>query len=269
MKEISEDLMQGSVQRTEAQRKIDTDFKNVILVGSGKGGVGKSLVASVIALSLARRGIRTALLDLDIHGASLPLYFELSGPLKSGKEGLEPKSVQTLKVMSLGLFVGNRPVPLRGGVSKESLIIDLIALTHWGSLDYLVVDLPPGLGDEVLTAFSLFGKKGRLILVTTPSPYATEVVSRLRELAENEEVTTKGIVVNMAYSPFGKKAKLYPFGKVKKADLEKSLKSKMLGEIPLNPKIATQGLPRVLSTHGDFSRSVNNLVEKIASSEGP
>jgi len=247
----------------EARRRIGA-IEEVILVGSGKGGVGKSLVASLIALGLARKGFRTALLDLDIHGASLPLYFELSGPLTSGKDGLEPKLVQRrLKVMSIGFFVGSRPVPLRGGASKESLILDLVALTHWGPLDYLIVDMPPGLGDEVLTAFSIFGKKAHLILVTTPSPYATEVVFRLRELAWSEGITTKGIVVNMAYSLFGGKRKLYPFGKTKKADLESSLKSRVLAEIQLNSKISTQRLSQVLARRSEFSISVASLVEKI------
>ena len=152
----------------------------MILVGSGKGGVGKSLISCAIALSLSKKRFRTAILDIDIHGASLPIYFELSSPLRSTKKGLEPKVVDGgLKAMSIALFTGNNPIPIRGA-EKESLIIDLFAQTNWGNLDYLVVDLPPGLGDEVLSAFSLFREKASLILVTTPSPNATKVVSRLR-----------------------------------------------------------------------------------------
>ena len=99
-------------------------------------------------------------------------------PLKSGKNGLEPKRAGKLKVMSMGLLTGNNAVPVRGA-KKQELIAQLFSITNWGKLDYLVVDLPPGTGDEVLSAFELFSDKCRLILVTTPSPNALNVVSRL------------------------------------------------------------------------------------------
>jgi len=251
----------SSIQKAEAKRKL-AKIGSVVLVGSGKGGVGKSLISCAIALSLSKKRFRTAILDIDIHGASLPIYFELSSPLRSTKKGLEPKEVNGgLKTMSLALFTGSNPIPVRGA-EKESLIIDLFALTNWGTLDYLVIDLPPGLGDEVLSAFSLFHEKASLVLVTTPSPNAIEIVSRLRQLADTEVIPVKGIVVNMAYSQY-RARKLYPFGKAKKGELERALRSRVIGEIPLDSKVSTQSLMRVLGKRGALSESLEELVKEI------
>jgi ATP-binding protein involved in chromosome partitioning len=235
---------------------------NVILVGSGKGGVGKSTVAAGLALSLSRSGHRTALLDIDIHGASVPGYLEVGPPVRSTKEGLEPKLKEGLKVMSLGLFTGSLPVPMRGD-DKQELITQLFALTNWGELDYLVVDLPPSMGDELLSAFSLFSGKATLALVTTPSPSAVSVVSRLRRLALTEKIPVKGIIVNMAYV-LGGGTKTYPFGRWEKGSMEAKFKSTVLAEIPLEPTVSTRGLVAVLRGHTDFSVAFRRLAEAFS-----
>ena len=260
MKSISSDLGQ-SIQKVEAKRKI-ARMDRIILVGSGKGGVGKSLVSCAIALSLSKRKLRTAILDVDIHGASVPTYLELSPPLKSSENGLEPELARDgLKVMSLSLFTGNNPIPMRG-LEKDSLITDLIALTHWGDLDYLVVDLPPGLGDEVLSSFSLFDKKALLLLVTTPSPIAKDVVLRLRKLAEMERMRVKGVIVNMSYLESGS-TRTYPFGRLEKDKMEKELLSPIIGEIPLEPEVSTRGLFHSLDKNGLLSISFEKLADEI------
>jgi ATP-binding protein involved in chromosome partitioning len=243
-----------------AKEKLERIAK-VILVGSGKGGVGKSTVASGLALSLSHEGQMTALLDIDIHGASVPEYLEVSPPVRSSKKGLEPKMKDGLKVMSLGLFTGNLPVPMRGE-DKQELITQLFALTNWGELDYLVVDLPPSMGDELLSAFSLFSGKATLALVTTPSPGAVSVVSRLRRLAETEKVTVQGIIVNMAYAHAGK-TKTFPFGRPDHKLLEAKFKSTIIVEIPLEPLISARGLNAVLKEPNDFSRAFQKLTEYI------
>src|SRR5271157_4404004 len=91
----------------------------VVLVGSGKGGVGKSLVACGLALGLARRGVRVAVLDVDVHGATVPDYLEVRPPVRSSERGLEPKLSAGVKVMSVALFTGNNPVPLSGGQKQD------------------------------------------------------------------------------------------------------------------------------------------------------
>lgn len=243
-----------------AKEKLERIAK-IVLVGSGKGGVGKSTVASGLALSLSHKGQRTALLDFDIHGASVPEYLDVRPPVSSSKRGLEPKTKDGLMVMSLGLFTGGLPVPMRGE-GKQELITQLFALTNWGDLDYLVVDLPPSMGDELLSAFSLFSGKATIILVTTPSPGAVSVVARLRRLAESEKVPVQGIVVNMAYLLSGR-TKTFPFGRPDRKLLEAKFKAAVIAEIPLEPLVSTRGLSGALGESNEFSHTFRKLAECI------
>ncbi len=245
-------------QAQEARKRVGQIGK-VVLVGSGKGGVGKSLVACGLALGLADEGLATGILDIDIHGASLPNYLGVYPPLRSGKDGLEPKRVGDLKVMSVALFTGNNPVPIRGE-QKQNLIAQLLSLTNWGKLDFLVVDLPPSMGDEVLTAFSLFAEKGTLVLVTTPSPNAVSIVSRLRQLADREKVPLQGIVLNMAYIT-NNGEKNYPFGKADRRSLERRLGSTIMAEIPLEPRVSTAGLRLVMRGQNELSKAFRELTK--------
>lgn len=233
----------------------------VVMVGSGKGGVGKSVVACGLAVCLCQRGYRTGLLDLDIHGASVPEYLGISPPMRSSTKGLEPKSSEGVKVMSIGLFTGSNPVPMRGS-EKQGLITQLFGLTNWGRLDYLVVDLPPSTGDELLSAFGLFGRKSSLILVTTPSPGAIAVVSRLGRLSQTEGIRVAGIALNMAYTKRGK-TKEFPFGRSERAVLERKLKSAVLAEIPLEPMVSARGLRYALSRSPDFSRAFASITKRV------
>lgn len=244
----------------EAKTRLK-DISRVTLVGSGKGGVGKSFVACALGLSLAEAGLRTALLDIDIHGASLPGYLGVKPPLKSDKGGIEPKTVGGLKVMSVGLLTGSNPVPMRGE-GKQSLITQLFALTNWGKLDILVVDLPPSMGDELLSAFALFREKGSLLLVATPSPQATGVVSRLRRLAEGERVSLEGVVLNMAYIQRDGR-RLYPFGRPDRRSLERSIGADIIAEIPLEPRLSVVGLRALLKGRGQFNAAIEDLAARV------
>ncbi len=179
--------------------------------------------------------------------------------MRSGKDGLEPKRVGDLKVMSVALFTGNNPVPIRGE-QKQNLIAQLLSLTNWGKLDFLVVDLPPSMGDEVLTAFSLFAEKGTLVLVTTPSPNAVSIVSRLRQLADREKVPLQGIVLNMAYIT-NNGEKNYPFGKADRRSLERRLGSTIMAEIPLEPRVSTAGLRLVMRGQNELSKAFRELTK--------
>lgn len=251
-----------SIHEIEARKRLES-IRRVILVGSGKGGVGKSFVASGLALTLSARGHRTGILDLDIHGASLQNYLEVSPPVESGEDGLKPKMAGALRVMSIALFTGDNAVPMRGD-KKQELIAELFSLTDWGKLEYLVVDLPPSTGDELLSAFEIFSKKCSLVLVTTPAQNAVSVVSRLRQMAESERVPVEGIVVNMAYVIQGKKMKIAPFGKFDPSLLEKRLGARVLTEIPLDPKVNSQSLRIVLAGHNAVSRGFASLAEEVA-----
>lgn len=239
-------------------------IRRVVLVGSGKGGVGKSLVAAGLAVSLVKRGKRVAVFDIDVHGASVPSYFALSPPLRSSAKGIEPETSAGVSVMSVGLLTGSRPVPVRGGL-KEGMITELFALTNWGRLDYLVVDMPPSTGDELLTALRLFGAKSSLILVTTPSEGAVSVVARLAALARSERVPVKGAVVNMAYMVRGAE-KVFPFGRAT-ASLARSLGTRTIVEIPLDPKISSHGLLSVMSGRGPVPIALGVLADCILNPE--
>lgn len=236
-------------------------IKHVILVGSGKGGVGKSFVASALAVTLSREGNSTALLDIDVHGPSLPGYLGVKPPIRSTKEGLEPKAVGKLKTMSVGFFTGDRPAPLKGG-EKQALVTQLLAQTNWGRLDFLVVDLPPGTGDELLAAFRLFAGNCRLILVTTPSERALSVVAKLARLAKQEKVEVAGFVLNMSYLSAGGR-KLYLLGKAKPKSMEKALGVKMLAEIPLEQKLNEDDLLSVLKDNKALAAAFSSLARSI------
>jgi ATP-binding protein involved in chromosome partitioning len=235
----------------------------VIMVGSGKGGVGKSLVASALAMILAEQGYKTGMLDLDLHGASLQNYFGRGPALRSSKSGLEPKWQNGVKAMSIGYFTHNNPVPVKGE-NKERLIIDLFALTNWGRLDYLIVDLPPGTGDEVMTAFSLFRDKSSLLLITTPSTYSTRIVARLQRLAQKEGVKTAGVLLNMSYLRTGS-AISYPFGKRSHSSVERDIGVRVVGELPVEPKVSEENLWGVLSGQSDFGSAMRKLCIRLVS----
>jgi ATP-binding protein involved in chromosome partitioning len=246
----------------QAVRKKLNQIGNVILVGSGKGGVGKSMIASAIAITLSKQGHRTGILDIDVHGASIPNYLGLKPPLRSSENGLEPKMLGRLRTMSIAFFAGNNPVPIRGA-EKEDLISQLMALTNWGELDYLVVDLPPGMGDEVLSAFSLFSTKCSLLLVTTPSQHATSVVSLMCKLAERERIPLAGVVLNMSYM-LNRKQRIYPLGRANRVRLEKAVGAKIVVEVPLDSRINEGRFRVILEKDNDFSRAIRDLTGKLS-----
>lgn len=243
-----------------AERRLRR-VRRVLLVGSGKGGVGKSTIACCLALTLEKESYRTGLLDLDIHGASVPDYLGLAPPVASDKDGLVPKIHGGLKVMSVGLFTGSNPVPMRGS-DKQELLMQLFGLTNWGDLDYLVVDLPPSMGDELLTSFGLFGAKSSLLLVTTPSPVSLEVVSRLKQLAEVEQVSVLGAVLNMAYVKTTR-TQLFPFGRLEKEAFERRIGTTLLSVIPLEPSLSIERPGEVLNRHKDFAKAFSNLARLV------
>jgi ATP-binding protein involved in chromosome partitioning len=148
------------------------------------------------------------------------------------------------------------------GIDKQDLITQFLALTNWGRLDYLVVDLPPGTADELLSAFDLFAGKSSLVLVTTPSRNAVNVVSRLRRLAATEKVPIEGIVLNMAYIDGGRTRKTSPFGRTSRKSLEATLDSTVISEIPLEPRVNSESLYEVLHGRNSISVAFRNLVQR-------
>lgn len=169
--------------------------KRIIVVCSGKGGVGKTLISTLFALLASQRGKRVGLLDLDFHGPSVSVVLGCRGCTPLEDKGLIPVEVAGVKVMSLDFFAGSAPLPLRGRDATEALI-ELLAVTRWGELDLLVVDSPPGTGDELLDAVRLL-KGVEALVVTTPSKLALSSVSRLVGLLKAARVPVLGVLENM------------------------------------------------------------------------
>ncbi|EEB73495.1 Mrp/NBP35 family ATP-binding protein [Thermococcus sp. AM4] len=170
--------------------------KRIIPVVSGKGGVGKSLISATLALALAEKGYKVGLLDLDFHGASdhVILGFEPKEFPEEDK-GVVPPTVHGIKFMSIAYYTENRPTPLRGKEISDALI-ELLTITRWDELDYLVIDMPPGLGDQLLDVLR-FLKRGEFLVVATPSKLALNVVEKLIQLLLEEKHKVLGVVENM------------------------------------------------------------------------
>lgn len=168
----------------------------VLAVASGKGGVGKSVISSTLALALSGMGRRVGLLDLDLTGPSTHLILGVDGLRPIEDKGIIPPRVHGLSYMSVVLFSPEEPIPLRG-VDISNAIVELLAITRWKDLDYLIVDMPPGIGDEVLDVIRLMDSS-YFLLVSTPSPLAQETVRKLLLLLLELKAPILGVVENMA-----------------------------------------------------------------------
>lgn len=234
----------------------------IIMVGSGKGGVGKSLVSYSVAKILSKKSPRIGLLDLDVHGPSQHLLSGVRDRVKADREGLKPVSVENFTVFSLGFIVGDNPLPL-SGESKYDLVTELLASVAWGNLDYLIVDMPPGTGDEFLALSNIVGEKGELLLVTTAAKLSLDVVKRLLTLARRGNVKVLGTVVNMSRMRYGD-AWVNLFGDANLAELEKLLGCRIFGEIPFDPEVN-----RDLAKARIFWESVEKLVDALTPAQPP
>lgn len=233
-------------------------IKNIILVSSGKGGVGKSTVSANLALALAETGAQVGLLDADIYGPSLPIMFGLEGArpgsvkAEDGKALIKPIEKYGIKLLSIGFFTDpNQPVPWRGPMVSTA-VKQLFNDADWGSLDYLIVDLPPGTGDIHITIAQGFPIAGAVI-VTTPQQVAlADTVKGMGMfLMDSINIPLLGVVENMAYFTPAELPdnKYYIFGKGGGQDLATRYGIPFLGEIPLIKSISDagdNGLPAML-----------------------
>jgi len=170
-------------------------ISRIIAVSSGKGGVGKSLVATTLALSLSRKGCKVGLFDLDFTSPSTHLIMGVKNIQPKEDKGIVPPVVKGLAYMSLIHFSGDQPAPLRGADVSNALI-ELLAVTQWGELDFLVIDMPPGISDAVLDLIRLV-KRIEFLIVTTPSRLAFETVKKQVLLLQELKVPIIGVVENM------------------------------------------------------------------------
>ena len=195
-------LSLGSRPQTRPDPTRPEGVKAVIAVASGKGGVGKSTVAANLALELAGQGKRVGLLDLDIHGPSLPVLFPHDEKLRGENGQVIPAEQHGLKLVSLGYMVDERQAVAWRGPMVMNAARQLIDDVRWGDLDVLIIDTPPGTGDAHLTMIQRL-KLDAAVLVATPSPLATADVRRGAALFQKANVPVAGIVLNMIGGPFG------------------------------------------------------------------
>ncbi len=170
-------------------------IKRIVAVTGGKGGVGKSLVSAGLALSFTKSGVKTGLLDLDFSSPSQHVILGLEGGMPEEERGLIPPLFHGIRFMSLCLFSGDNPMPLRGQ-DISNAIIELLAVTLWGDLDLLVVDMPPGLSDATLDVIRLI-PRAEAILVSTPSKVSFETVGKMIRLLRGLGAPMLGVLENM------------------------------------------------------------------------
>jgi len=216
-------------------------IKQVIAVMSGKGGVGKSLVTGLLAVSLRRQGLRVGILDGDITGPSIAKMFGTRGqPAKSASGGIEPLASRGgIKVMSMNMFLENEsdPVVWRGPM-VSSAIKQFYTDVEWDQLDYLLVDLPPGTSDAPMTVLQSLPVDG-IIIVSSPQMLATMVVKKCIGMVHQFKGVIVGVVENMAYfeTPDGERYEL--FGPSNGPDLINMTGAPLLAQLPIDPKLAT------------------------------
>ena len=221
----------------------ESKVKKVIGIVSGKGGVGKSLVTSMLAVSMNRKGHHTAILDADITGPSIPMAFgvadERPAVTPDGRLMIPAKSLEGVEIMSANLLLENAtdPVIWRGPVIAGA-VKQFWTETLWQDVDYMFVDMPPGTGDVPLTVFQSLPVDG-IIIVTSPQELVSMIVAKAVNMAKKMDIPILGVVENMSYleCPDCKKH-IHVFGEshVEQAAQENGLK--VLAQIPIDPKIA-------------------------------
>lgn len=249
---------------TEAKPAELNKIGHIIAVMSGKGGVGKSLVASLTAIALKRQGYEVGILDADITGSSIPKMFGITARPTGSDSGILPvPSRSGIAVMSINLLLPSEDdaVIWRGPLIGRA-ITQFWEEVLWGKLDYLIVDLPPGTADAPLTVMQSFPISG-VIIVFTPQDLTTMIVRKAVNMAQKMDKTVLGVVENMAYlyvPEIDKRIEL--FGKSRGEEMAQASKAPLLGQLPIDPELAR------LCDEGNIERYdsgiINNLGESLS-----
>lgn len=260
---------QSCASRTEPQdlhEKLN-DFstvKKVIAVVSGKGGVGKSLVTSAMAVELNRRGHKTAILDADITGPSIPKAFGITERAKGSEFGIIPETTKTgIDIMSINLLLENTtdPVVWRGPVISGT-VKQFWTEVIWKDVDYMFVDMPPGTGDVPLTVFQSIPLDG-IIVVASPQELVSMIVSKAVKMAELMNVPILGLVENMSYfkcPDCGKEHKI--FGDSHIDEIAAEYGTRVLAKVPIDPDLAKSVDTGTVELFvGDYFENAANTIE--------
>ena len=266
--------------------RVDIPVRHVVLILSGKGGVGKTTVAANLAFALANRGFATGLLDLDIHGPDIPSILGMEGAHLASYDKKHIKPVQitgNLAVVSMEFLLPERSsAVIWRGPMKAGAIRQFLEDVDWGDLDYLVVDLPPGTGDEALTVAQLAPNIAGAVIVTTPQDVAILDISKAVTFVEEIGLRVIGIVENMSgmVCPHcGQEIDLFGAGGGKRA--AEDMNVPFLGAIPVDPEIrkaADEGRPYLIrrpgsdpedSTREKVDAVMEEIIRVIEESEAP
>jgi hydrogenase maturation protease len=251
-----------NVSFVDSKPKDLNEVGHVIAIMSGKGGVGKSLVAGLTAIALKRKGYSVGILDADITGPSIPKMFGLKGPPNGSENGLLPVITESgIEVMSINLLL---PVEDHAVIWRGPLIAGAITQfweeVLWGKLDYLIVDLPPGTADAPLTVLQSLPISG-IIIVTTPQDLTTMVVKKAVNMAQQMKKSIIGVVENMSYlyvPEINKKIEL--FGKSRGEETAQAAGTRFLGQIPIDTALAK------LCDEGKIERYDSEIITNLSSS---
>lgn len=250
----------------KAEANAMSSIKKVIGVVSGKGGVGKSMVTSLLALDMQKRGYKTAVLDADLTGPSIPQAFGVHGRAEASEMGIVPMTSQSgIKIMSINLLLENEKMPviwrgpMIGGAVKQ-----FWSDVFWGDIDFMFVDMPPGTGDVPLTVFQSLPVDG-LIIVTSPQELVSMIVAKAVNMAKQMNVPILGIVENMSYleCPDCSK-KIEIFGKSHVEESAKEFDLPVLGKLPIFPKLAEsadKGEIQIFPEH--WQKTIGDTVENL------
>ena len=250
-------------EKSELQRKLGRGslpegalarVANVVCIGSGKGGVGKSTITANLAAALAADGKRVGVLDADVWGYSIPRMFGVGGrPAVSADRKILPLESQGVKIMSIGFFVEEDAAVVWRGPMLHKALTQFLEDVDWGELDFLLVDLPPGTGDVSMTLAQLL-PQARFLIVTTPQPTAQKVARRSAEMASKVNLEIAGVIENMAgfVTPGGERFAI--FGEGGGQELADELDVPLLGKVPLTMPLREQadaGEPLVFTDPDD------------------
>ncbi len=234
------DVKEVETEFVEAKPSEVNEVKHVVVVMSGKGGVGKSLVSSLLALAVARQGLDAGILDGDITGPSIPRMFGMTARPTGSDSGIMPVSTKTgIEIMSINLFLPHEDdaVIWRGPMIGKA-ITQFWEEVLWGKLDYLIVDLPPGTADAPLTVLQSLPVSG-VVIVFSPQELAAMVVRKAVQMCQEMKIPMIGVVENMSYLVLPDTGKRFEvFGKSRAEDMAKAAGAPLLAQLPIDPELA-------------------------------
>lgn len=257
-------VMEG---RAISMDELIPDVKNIIAVASGKGGVGKTTIAVNLALALAKSGAKVGLLDADIYGPSVPLMLGAEESPQVLKNKIQPPNVEGIKVISMGFFYEqSQQAGIYRGPIVSGIVKQFLTDVEWGSLDYLIIDLPPGTGDAPLTMAQTIPVTG-IVIVTTPQDVAMNVAVKAVGMFSKLNVPIVGVIENMSYLQCPHcSEQINIFGKGGGQKISEKFNIPFLGEIPLSPQImegSDKGKPIILSEPDSISANALRKVAKV------